>query len=237
MEEKTEFDLQVKMNPRSRGAPWPGPRWPRARRSRELAMHRRWKLDDGSSERFAVEKPLRNPRAARQKFVLRALPLSVAAPGRDSAQTAEGRHFPGHAPRSSRAELGAMLEPGCSCGARVPPGFAGSSGGRRGAAVLRFHSHAPCGAGTAAPRPRAPRERSPLPWARAAAPPAPPRHRARRTLVAPEHFELLPPRSVGLIYPFGGYFRQAASQAGRAAGGRARGRGGMREQGSGAGRD
>lgn len=39
MEEKTEFDLQVKMNPRSRGAPWPGPRWPRAgsRRAREPA--------------------------------------------------------------------------------------------------------------------------------------------------------------------------------------------------------
>lgn len=138
MEEKTEFDPQVKMNPRSRGAPWPGPRWPRARRrSRELSRHKRWKLDDGSSDRFTVEKPLRSPRAARQKFVLRALPLSVAAPGRDSAQAAEGRHFPGHAPRSRRAELGAMLEQGCSCGARVPPGFAGSSGrgGRRGAAV------------------------------------------------------------------------------------------------------
>lgn len=39
MEEKTEFDLQVKMNPRSRGAPWPGPRWSRAgsRRAREPA--------------------------------------------------------------------------------------------------------------------------------------------------------------------------------------------------------
>lgn len=122
------------MNPRSRGAPWPGPRWPRARRrSRELSRHKRWKLDDGSSDRFTVEKPLRSPRAARQKFVLRALPLSVAAPGRDSAQAAEGRHFPGHAPRSRRAELGAMLEQGCSCGARVPPGFAGSSG-RGGAA-------------------------------------------------------------------------------------------------------
>lgn len=138
--------------------------------------------------------------------------------------------------RGARSDAGAGLQLRCpgAAGIRRELGAGGGGGGRR---CLRFHSHAPCGAGTAAPRPRAPRERSPLPWARAAVPPAPPRHDARRTLVAPEHFELLPPRSVGLIYPFGGYFRQAASQAGRAAGGRARGRGGMREQGSGAGRD
>lgn len=88
------------------------------------------------SERFTVEKPLRSPRAARQKFVLPALPLSVVPPGRDSAQPAERRQFPSArspAPLPVRSER--CWKPGCSCGARVPPGFAGSSGGRRGAAA------------------------------------------------------------------------------------------------------
>lgn len=173
MEEKTEFDLQVKMSPRSRGAPGrvsagpvPGAAVPRSRRrDREFARHKRWKLDDGSpSSSGGSSEPLRafhcreaprEPESGEAEVCARALPLSVVPPGRDGAQAAERRHRPGHGPRLHRR--GARSDAGSRAAAAVPgcrrdlPGARGGGGGRRRRRCLRFTCPVRSGHGGSAP--------------------------------------------------------------------------------------
>lgn len=158
MEEKTEFDLQVRMNPRSRGAPWPGPPWPRAgsrRRSRELARHRRRKLDDGSpgwsSELLRAfhcrEAPEEPESGEAEVCVAGSAPLGPGRrAGSGEAAFPSALHLRGA--RSDAGSRAAAAVPGCR---RDLPGARGGGGGRRRRRCLRFTCPVRSGHGGSAP--------------------------------------------------------------------------------------